>query len=95
MTPMPHRTTFFILSLILILLLGIGVRYWFYLSNAHSSFENYYAFRGCVELLDRTQDSGTCRTESGQTIKIVQYEGKWYLDGDLPWACVGRLCFGI
>ena len=26
----------------------------------------------------------TCITNTGQTIKIVLYKGKWYLDGDLP-----------
>ena len=54
------------------------------LRKAHSTFDNYYAFRGCVQLLATTSDSGTCRTGSGQTIKIVLYEGRWYLDGDLP-----------
>jgi hypothetical protein len=52
---------------------------------AHSSFENYYAFRGCVELLAKTDTSGLCKLSSGQTIKLVKYQNKWYLDGDLPY----------
>ncbi|MDE2037832.1 MAG: hypothetical protein KGI69_01240 [Patescibacteria group bacterium] len=54
------------------------------LRKAHSTFEDYYAFRGCSQLIERTPDSGTCRTASGNVIKIVQYRGRWYLDGDLP-----------
>ena len=68
---------------------------WLYLRKAHSTFENYYAFRGCSELLDRTDSYGICKTNSGQTIKIVKFDGKWYLDGDLPWACLGKICFGF
>lgn len=68
---------------------------WLYLKKAHSTFENYYAFRGCTQLLEKTDSYGTCKIASGQTIKIVKFDGKWYLDGDLPWACVGKLCFGI
>ena len=54
------------------------------LDKAHSTFENYYAFRGCTELLGKTDTYGTCKIASGQTIKIVKYQEKWYLDGDLP-----------
>jgi hypothetical protein len=54
------------------------------LQNAHSTFENYYAFRGCAELLEKTDSYGLCKTKSGQTIKIVKFQNKWYLDGDLP-----------
>jgi hypothetical protein len=66
----------------------------FYLRKAHSTFENYYAFRGCQTLIEKTDTYGTCQTNSGQTIKIVKYQDKWYLDGDLPWGCVGKICFG-
>jgi hypothetical protein len=54
------------------------------LQKAHSTFENYYAFRGCSQLLERGTDYGVCKTSSGQTEKIVLYHGRWYLDGDLP-----------
>jgi len=67
-----------------------GVNQVLYLQKAHSTFENYYAFRGCTQLLVRTGDYGLCKTGSGQTIKIVKFQGKWYLDGDLP---CGFLCF--
>lgn len=61
-----------------------------YLQKAHSTFENYYTFRGCVQLIEKTDDYGICKTKDGQTIKIVKYQDKWYLDGDLP---CGFLCF--
>jgi hypothetical protein len=62
------------------------------LRKAHSTFENYYAFRGCSQLISRTADSGTCRLNSGQVIKIVKFNNKWYLDGDLP-LCWHNFCF--
>ncbi len=61
-----------------------------YLRSAHSTFENYYAFRGCVQLLEKTPNYGTCKTNTGQVIKIVKFQNKWFLDGDLP---CGFLCF--
>ena len=54
------------------------------LDKAHSTFDNYYAFRGCKELISKTDEYGTCKLSSGETIKIVKFNGKWYLDGDLP-----------
>ncbi|MCX6808780.1 MAG: hypothetical protein NTW50_03895 [Candidatus Berkelbacteria bacterium] len=70
-----------ILFVILFCLCG----YWvLYLRKAHSTFENYYKFRGCTELLKQAEDYGLCKISSGQTIKIVKYQGKWFLDGDLP-----------
>lgn len=65
------------------------------LNVAHSTFENYYAFRGCQTLVDRTDTYGDCKLADGSTIKIVKYNDKWYLDGDLPWGCIGKVCFGI
>jgi hypothetical protein len=53
-------------------------------SLAHTTFERYYAFRGCVALIDKTDTYGDCRLANGQTIKMVLYNGRWYLDGDLP-----------
>jgi hypothetical protein len=81
---------------IIIFVVGIfGIWQILMLRKAHSTFENYYAFRGCKQLLLKTNDYGICRTASGQAIKIVKYENKWYLDGDLPWACLGKVCFGL
>jgi hypothetical protein len=80
--------------LAIVLTLVFGLSQWLYLRKAHRTFEDYYAFRGCVQLLEKTDDYGICKTNSGQTIKIVKYQNKWYLDGDLPWACLGRACFG-
>lgn len=63
-----------------------------FLRKAHGTFENYYAFRGCVQLLKKTQDYGLCKINTGQTIKIVKFQGKWYLDNDLPY-CISNICF--
>ena len=53
------------------------------LQLAHSSFENYYNFRGCIHLINKTSTYGYCSLASGQIIKLVEYNGRWYLDGDL------------
>ena len=78
------------LIFILIVVIGIGVYKILYLRWIHSSFENYYAFRRCQTLIDKNNDSGTCKLSSGEKIKIVKFQEKWYLDGDLP---CGFLCF--
>jgi hypothetical protein len=62
-----------------------AVAQFFILRQAHSTFENYYSFRGCVELLEKTDTYATCKLSSGQIIKLVKYQNKWYLDGDLPY----------
>jgi hypothetical protein len=71
-------------------LLAIFTYQVFYLKKAHSTFENYYAFRGCSQLIEKKEDYGICKTNSGETIKIVKYQERWFLDGDLP---CGFLCF--
>jgi hypothetical protein len=81
--------------LIIILFLTFAISWILYLKKAHSTFDNYYAFRGCVKLVKKTTDYGICRIQSGATIKIVKYQDKWFLDGDLPWGCLGKICFGI
>lgn len=55
------------------------------LQIAHSSFENYYKFRGCKELIERTDTYATCKVQSGETIKLVKVKNKWFLEGDLGW----------
>jgi len=82
--------------LVIALLIGVimialfGISQVLYLKKAHSTFENYYAFRGCVRLLERTGEYGTCKLSDGKIIKIVEFKDNWYLDGDLP---CGFLCF--
>ena len=79
-----------------ILLIGIlAINQIMMLRKAHSTFEHYYAFRRCTKLLKKTSTYGQCQLASGKIIKMVQYHNKWYLDGDLPWACMGSMCFGI
>lgn len=80
------------LAFILVVLAGIGaVGQFLMLRKAHGTFDSYYAFRGCTQLLEKASTYGVCKTASGQVIKIVEFRGKWYLDGDLP-PCVFRVC---
>jgi len=79
-----------IIILLVIIVFTFGLYWILYLQKAHSTFENYYAFRGCVKLLNKTDNYGFCELASGETIKIVKFKDKWYLDGDLP---CGLLCF--
>ncbi len=90
-----NKAVIIVISAAVMLALVFGINQWLYLDKAHSTFENYYAFRGCVQLISTSSDSGICRTNSGETIKIVKYQNEWYLDGDLPWACLGEICFGL
>lgn len=81
--------------LIIALFLVFGVYWVLYLKKVHSTFENYYAFRGCQKLLEKTMDYGICQLKSGATIKLVKFKNKWYLAGDLPYWCWHNICFGI
>ena len=61
-------------------------------TKAHSSLENYSAFRGCVQRLETTDAYATCKLASGAAIKMVKVNNKWYLDGDLP-VCYFKFCW--
>ncbi len=75
----------FLVAGMIVMILAIAAVYQFIAATrAHRTFENYYAFRGCVQLLEKTEAYGTCRTADGATIKIVKYDDEWYLNGDLP-----------
>jgi hypothetical protein len=75
-----------------VVILAFLVKQTLVVNKAHSTFENYYAFRGCSQLIKRTDTYGVCKTNSGQVIKIVKFKNKWYLDGDLP-TCLAGVCF--
>lgn len=84
---MKPRTKKIIWAIIILLAAAVavlGVEQFAVLQKAHSTFDNYYAFRGCTQLLSRTATSGVCTTAPGQTITIVEINGKWYLQGDGP-----------
>jgi len=85
-----HKNKLIIAGIILVALIIFGSYQVITLNKAHSTFDNYYAFRGCAQLISQTDDTGVCKLASGQIIKIVKFENKWYLDGDLP---CGFLCF--
>jgi len=90
MTIKKHKNLIIAGALIIVVIIFFGVYQVISLQKAHSTFENYYNFRGCVKLISRTSDYGICQTSSGQTIKLVRFENRWFLDGDLP---CGILCF--
>jgi hypothetical protein len=79
-----------VLVLLLVIIFIFSFYQIIYLKEAHRTFENYYIFRGCTQLFEKTDSYGICKTNSGQIIKIVKYQNKWYLDSDLP---CGFLCF--
>jgi len=79
-----HKLLIIYAAIIAVIIIALGINWFFILDKAHSSFDNYYQFRGCTQLLTKTPDNGTCKIGNGQTIKIVKFNGKWYLDGDLP-----------
>ena len=79
------RKNVIILAVLFLFFLVAGIYQVHMLRVAHSSFENYYKFRGCVALVEKTETYGTCRLQSGQVIKLVQVAGRWFLDGDLGW----------
>jgi uncharacterized protein YpmB len=79
-----NRTLVFTVLFLILLIAISGVWWFFFLQKAHSSFENYYEFRGCVQLVEKTDTYATCKVASGEIIKIVLIDNKWYLDGDGP-----------
>ena len=58
--------------------------------NAHNTFDGYCKWRGLV-VVNKFSDYGYCQDlRTGKEFKIVLYNGRWFLDGDLP---CGFLCF--
>jgi hypothetical protein len=87
-----NKKLLIVASFVVVALVIASGAYWtIYLRKAHSTFDNYYKFRGCTQLITKTDTYGTCQLKNGNTIKIVKYKGKWYLDGDLP-MCWAKIC---
>ncbi len=84
MTNSRKNIVFGTLSIIGIVIAALVIVQVHKLRVAHSSFDNYYAFRGCTKLIAKTDTSGVCMTSDGQIIGIDQYGDKWYLEGDGP-----------
>lgn len=79
-----HKGLLIVTAILGVILLVLVIWQIFYLKWAHSTFENYYKFRGCQKLIDKTDTEATCKLANGQTIKLVKFQGRWFLDGDLP-----------
>lgn len=88
-----HRWIQFVLAAFVVLFI-LGAWQVITLQKAHSTFDNYAAFRGCEQITSQTDTQGTCVTNSGQSITIVKFDNKWFLQGDLP-VCminIGSFC---
>jgi len=79
-----NKTALFV-AVILLMIIILGIYWISFLRVAHSSFENYYNFRGCIQLIEKTDIYGTCKISTGEIIKLVKVKDKWYLDGDLSY----------
>ena len=82
---MKHRANTRTILISFCIVVAAFIVYTIYQTNdAHTTFAKYYAFRGCTSLVEKTDTAGICALANGQTIKMVLYQGNWYLDGDLP-----------
>ncbi len=79
-----RKNILILVAVIFLSLVGLGASWLIYLNKAHSSFSEYYKFRGCLKLIEKTENFGTCEIGGGKLIKIVKISDKWYLDGDGP-----------
>jgi len=86
-----HKKILSVIVIAVVMLFVFGTDQVLMLRKAHSTFANYYNFRGCKQLLTKTPTYGVCKTASGTTVTIVQYKGKWYLKADLPIGLWGHL----
>ncbi len=84
MNPKNKKIALWIVGVLVVSAAALGVDQYFVLQKAHSTFDNYYAFRGCTQLISKTDTSGVCKTFSGSVVTIVEINGRWYLQGDGP-----------
>ena len=85
-------TLWVVVGIIALVLLALVVDQVAIVTKAHRSLANYAAFRGCVGQLEATDAYATCHLASGAVIKMVNVNGKWYLNGDLP-VCYFKFCW--
>ena len=83
-----HRWAQFAIVILVILAVLFALQV-AYLQKAHSTFDNYAAFRGCAQITSRTDTQGSCLTSSGETVTIVKFDNRWFLQGDLPECMIG------
>ena len=54
------------------------------IQKAHETFDGYCKWRG-LEVVSKSDTFGYCKdAKNGKEFKIVLFNNKWYLDGDLP-----------
>ncbi len=56
-----HRWTWFAIGAVIVLMVFMAQQR-LMLQKAHSTFDNYAAFRGCEQITSQTETSGTCTT---------------------------------
>ena len=71
-------------AVFIVVVVSLAIFYVHELNRAHSTFENYAAFRGCTATSNKTDTSADCLLASGKSIKLVLINDKWYLEGDGP-----------
>ncbi len=81
---MNKKQLLIIFIILVTIILLIAVVWIIKLKIAHSSFDNYYNFRGCKELINKTSDYANCKLTNGKIIKIVKIDNKWFLENDGP-----------
>jgi hypothetical protein len=74
-----------VVAVLVVAVVAVGIWQFFVLRKAHSSFANYAAFRGCATITGQSATSGTCTLGNGQSITMVERNGKWFLQGDYGW----------
>jgi hypothetical protein len=79
-----YKIIFLIICLLAICIIAFGAYQVITLKKAHGTLANYATFRGCSKLNNQTATSADCVLNSGQIIKLVQINNKWYLEGDGP-----------
>ena len=84
-----HRRWIQALAIIIVVFGVLAVSQIVMLQKAHSSFANYAAFRGCATVTSQTDATGTCTLANGQSITLVKFDNKWFLQGDLPVCMIG------
>lgn len=79
-----NKTAIGVIIVLAVIAISAGLYWNSYLEKAHSTFENYAAFRGCTSTSNKTATSSDCVLKSGGSIKLVEIHNKWYLEGDGP-----------
>lgn len=80
----PNKPVIILTVIFLVILISFFLYQFITIRNAHLTFEGYCKWRG-LEVVNQSADYGWCKSQAtGQEFKMVLYNNRWYLDGDLP-----------